>query len=96
MLAWAEQHNIAWYFIAPGKTHAADSASFFNCRVRDELLNETLDQARSCVTDWTDHYNLRPSALSTYGRQPHRQQAIGCATPTRSADRMLLHPRQTA
>ena len=78
----------------------------FNGRMRDELLNESLfldlDHARSRIANWIDDYNQRRphSALATSPRQLmppiSPQRAIGCATPTSSADRTLLHPRRTA
>ena len=56
MLAWAEDHNIAWHFIAPGKPMQNGFCESFNGRMRDELLNETLffglDHAR------TQHHGL--------------------------------------
>jgi putative transposase len=45
MLAWAEEHNIAWHFIAPGKPMQNGFCESFNGRMRDELLNETLFSA---------------------------------------------------
>jgi putative transposase len=74
MLAWAEEHNIAWHFIAPGKPMQNGFCESFNGRMRDELLNETLffglDHARTRITDWADDYN---------DRRPH--SALGYLTP---------------
>ena len=77
-----------------------------NGRMRDALLNETLflgrDHARAKIAGWgIDHNRKRPhSALACQTRRPMPpitpQHAIGCATPTSSADRMLLTPRLKA
>ena len=75
--------------------------------MRDELLNETLffdlDHARTKIADWVADYNgqrphssLRIPHACGLCRHTSPQRAIGCATPTSSADRPLLHPRQTA
>jgi len=73
--------------------------------MRDELLNESLfldlDHARSRIANWIDDYNQRRphSALGYLTPAAYAanlsQRAIGCATPTSSADRTLLHPRPT-
>ncbi len=74
MLTWAEDNQIAWHFIAPGKPMQNGFCESFSGRMRDELLNETLffglDHARSRITDWTDDYN---------DRRPH--SALGYLTP---------------
>ena len=70
MLAWAEDHNIAWHFIAPGKPMQNRFCESFNGRMRDELLNETLffglDHARTRITDWADDYNPASEHPSGY------------------------------
>jgi putative transposase len=78
----------------------------FNGRMRDELLNESLfldfdmrDQGlRTGSTITTSDGRTRRWATSHRWPMPpiSPQHAIGCATPTSSADRMLLHPRPTA
>jgi putative transposase len=40
MLTWAEQHVIAWHFIAPGKPMQNGFCESFSGRMRDELLND--------------------------------------------------------
>jgi len=42
MLAWVQEHQIVWHFIAPGKPMQNGFCESFNGRMRDELLNETL------------------------------------------------------
>jgi putative transposase len=75
MLAWAEEHNITWHFIAPGKPMQNGFCESFNGRMRDELLNESLffglDHARTRIADWANDYN---------GQRPH--SALGYLTPT--------------
>src|SRR3954464_5900980 len=70
MLAWAEQHNIAWHFIAPGKPMQNGFCESFNGRMRDELLNETLffglDHARAKIADWVGDYNRASEHPSVY------------------------------
>jgi putative transposase len=74
MLAWAEEHNITWHFIAPGKPMQNGFCESFNGRMRDELLNESLffglDHARTRIADWANDYN---------GQRPH--SALGYLTP---------------
>jgi hypothetical protein len=73
---------------------------------KTELLNESLflglDHARTKITNWVDDYNgdgrTRRWAISHRWPMPpiSPQHAIVCATPTSSADPMLLQPRPTA
>jgi transposase InsO family protein len=104
--AWAQESQIDWHFIAPGKPMQNGFCESFNGRMRDELLNESLffglDHARTKVTDWINDYNQRRPHSALGYRTPAAyaaslpQHAIGCATPTSSADRTSLHPRPTA
>lgn len=106
MLAWCKDAAIDWPFIAPGKPMQNGFVESFNGRMRDELLNETLffdlDDARAKIANWVADYNLqRPhSSLKYLTPRPtpptSPQRTIGCATPTSSADRPLLHPRHLA
>jgi transposase InsO family protein len=74
MLSWAQDHQIEWHFIAPGKPMQNGFCESFNGRMRDELLNETLflglDHARMKIATWADDYNQR---------RPH--SALGYLTP---------------
>jgi putative transposase len=74
MLGWAQEHKIAWHFIAPGKPMQNGFCESFNGRMRDELLNESLffglDYARTRIKNWVDDYNQR---------RPH--SALGYLTP---------------
>ncbi|MDB5454288.1 MAG: transposase, family, partial [Caulobacteraceae bacterium] len=42
ILAWAEDHRVAWHYIAAGKPTQNGFVEGFNGRMRDELLNESL------------------------------------------------------
>ena len=74
VLAWAQERQIDWHFIAPGKPMQNGFCESFNGRMRDELLNESLffglDHARTKITDWVNDYNQR---------RPH--SALGYQTP---------------
>jgi putative transposase len=65
ILQWADDHNVAWHYIAPGKPVQNAFAESFIGRLRDELLNETLfrslSHARAVLEAWrTDYNNERP------------------------------------
>jgi putative transposase len=100
-LVWAQSSRTAWHFIAPGKPMQNGICEAFNGRMRDELLNETIFYDRR----WPDGplHTIRsaptqPSVISPPrpSREPSPQRAIGCATPTSSADRPLLRRRSCA
>jgi len=78
MLAWSQEHQITWHFIAPGKPMQNGFCESFNGRMRDELLNERLffglNHARTSIASWIADYNER---------RPH--SAIGYLTPARYA-----------
>ena len=63
MLAWAQDNQVVWHFIAPGKPMQNGFCESFNGRMRDELLNESLflglDHARTKIATWADDYNRR-------------------------------------
>lgn len=65
ILKWAEQNDVAWHSIDPGKPQQNASIESFNGSLRDELLNEeifdTLDDARRKIALWRYDYNaVRP------------------------------------
>jgi transposase InsO family protein len=78
MLAWSQEHQITWHFIAPGKPMQNRFCESFNGRMRDELLNESLffglDHARTRIASWIADYNEQ---------RPH--SALGYLTPARYA-----------
>src|SRR6476660_308017 len=65
ILQWADDHKVAWHYIAPGKPMQNAFAESFIGRLRDELLNETLfrslPHARVALEAWrTDYNTARP------------------------------------
>ena len=42
ILEWADERQVGWHYIAPGKPQQNGFSESFNGRLRDELLNETL------------------------------------------------------
>jgi len=70
MLSWAQEHQILWYFIAPGKPMQNGFCESFNGRMRDELLNEMLffglDHARAKIANWVTDYNPTSQHPSVY------------------------------
>lgn len=65
ILKWADQNNVAWHYIDPGKPQQNAFIESFNGSLRDELLNEeifdTLGDARRKIALWRYDYNaVRP------------------------------------
>jgi transposase InsO family protein len=60
ILEWADDHKIAWHYLAPGKPVQNAFAASFIGRLRDELLNETL------------FCSLTHTLVSVFGRFRHR------------------------
>jgi putative transposase len=93
MLAWAQNHQVVWHFIAPGKPMQNGFCESFNGKMRDELLNESLffglDHARSKISAWADDYNER-RPHSSLGYVP---PAVYAANLTATCDR-LRNPDQ--
>jgi putative transposase len=90
-MAWAQTHGITHHLIQPGKPTQNAYIESFNGKFRDECLNEhwfeTLQQARTTISDWRKDYNeVRPHG--SCGRVPPaqfaaraRQQAVEPSTP---------------
>jgi putative transposase len=61
ILQWADDHKVAWHYIAPGKPVQNAFAESFIGRLRDELLNETLFRSlahtRALLEAWRADYN---------------------------------------
>jgi len=65
ILKWANDNDVDWHYIDPGKPQQNAFIESFNGSLRDELLNEelfdTLDDARRKLALWRYHYNnIRP------------------------------------
>ena len=43
ILDWCAAHQVEWHYIAPGKPMQNAFVASFNGRMRDELLNETME-----------------------------------------------------
>jgi putative transposase len=71
ILAWADDRQVSWHYIAPGKPQQNGFSESFNGRLRDELLNETLfrslPHARAELAAWRRDYNeVRPHSSLGY------------------------------
>lgn len=79
MLKWADEQEVPWHYIDPGKPQQNAFIESFNGSVRDELLNEeifdSLDDARRKLDLWRYDYNtVRPhSSLSNQTPQQARR-----------------------
>jgi putative transposase len=78
ILAFAQDRQIEWHYIAPGKPTQNAFIESFNGRLRDECLNETLfatlPHARAVLAVWRNDYNhIRPHS------------SLGGATPAQAA-----------
>ena len=88
ILKWADQNNVAWHYIDPGKPQQNAFIESFNGSLRDELLNEevfdTLDDARRKIALWRYDYNtVRPH--SSLGNLTPLQARRTLALPEGSA-----------
>jgi len=65
ILQWADDHKVAWHYIAPGKPVQNAFAESFIGRLRDELLNETLFRSlphtRTVLEAWRADYTTTPA-----------------------------------
>ena len=75
ILRWADDHAVAWHYIAPGKPVQNAFIESFIGRLRDEMLNETLFRSlahtRAALDIWRADYN---------NKRPHSR--LGWMTPT--------------
>ena len=88
ILRWADDHKVAWHYIAPGKpVQNAFSESFIG-RLRDELLNETLfrslahTRSKPGVPTTTTSGLIRGSAGCAQPATPQHGGPLRCAPPT--------------
>ncbi|WP_378946783.1 IS3 family transposase [Paracoccus sp. R86501] len=76
ILKWADENEVSWHYIDPGKPQQNAFVESFNGSLRDELLNEeifdSLDDARRKLALWRYDYNtVRPH--SSLGNQTPQQ-----------------------
>jgi putative transposase len=100
ILEWADERQVGWHYIAPGKPQQNGFSESFNGRLRDELLNETLFRslvdARAKLADWRRDYNeVRPHSSLGYLTPAAYASALSgedgrrAANPDHSARRLL-------
>jgi putative transposase len=74
ILAWQEEQEIEWHYIAPGKPMQNGFVESFNGRLRDECLNEhlfaNLNEARQLIEEWRIDYNTNRPHTSLNGLTP--------------------------
>jgi putative transposase len=74
ILAWQQQHDVEWHYIAPGKPMQNGFVESFNGRLRDECLNEhlftNLKEARQIIEEWRIDYNTARPHSSLNGLTP--------------------------
>jgi putative transposase len=107
MLRWAQQEQIAWHYIAPGKPTQNAFVESFNGRLRDELLNETLftslAHAREALADWRSDFNtvrphsgvggLTPAIYAGHVASPDATGRVDCAMwGLRAPSRCITEP----
>ena len=85
ILRWADDHKVAWHYIAPGKSVQNAFAESFIGRLRDELLNETLFRSlahtRAVLEAWrTDYNHERPHSRLSWMSPANRRPRRGCAS----------------
>jgi putative transposase len=90
ILRFADDHRIAWHYIAPGKPVQNAFVESFNGRLRDELLNETLFRslahARAELDAWQADYNTRRPHSRLGWMTPQAYAAARRPAALRSAD----------
>ena len=74
ILAWQEDRQVEWHYIAPGKPMQNGFVESFIGRLRDEFLNERLftsyRHARDSIEEWRIDYNLTRPHTSLGGLTP--------------------------
>src|SRR5262249_23268104 len=76
ILRWADDHKVAWHYIAPGKPEQNAVIQSFIGRLRDELLNETLFRSlghtRVALEAWRADYKRASQHPSVYVIEENR------------------------
>jgi putative transposase len=89
MESWALETGVQLCFIRPGRPVENGFIESFNGRLRDECLNvewfPTLDQARTKLAEWRNHYNHRRPHSALDDRAPALFASLHGVRPTRSA-----------
>ena len=90
ILAWQQERDVEWHYIAPGKPMQNGFVESFNGRLRDECLNEHLfaslpEPARSSKNGGTTTTQSDRTRASTGSHQPSSQHA-----PTRGITGTIL------
>ena len=74
ILAWQQERDVEWHYIAPGKPMQNGFVESFNGRLRDECLNEhlftNLNEAREIIEAWRIDYNTNRPHTSLNGLTP--------------------------
>jgi putative transposase len=74
ILAWQQEREVEWHYIAPGKPMQNGFVESFNGRLRDECLNEhlfhNLNEARQIIEAWRIDYNTNRPHTSLNGLTP--------------------------
>jgi putative transposase len=75
ILAWQQEREVEWHYIAPGKPMQNGFVESFNGRLRDECLNEhlftNLNEARQIIEAWRIDYNTNRPHTSLNGLTPN-------------------------
>jgi putative transposase len=74
ILAWQEEYQVEWHYIAPGKPMQNGFVGSFTGRLRDECLNghlsTNLPEARRLIEEWEIDYNTNRPHTSLGGLTP--------------------------
>lgn len=91
ILEWADDRQVGWHYIAPGKPQQNGFSESFNGRLRDEFLNETLfrslPDARAQLQAWRQDYNeVRPHSSLGYLTPQEYASALSGESGRRAAN----------
>lgn len=76
ILRWAQENQIDWQYIQPGKPMQNGCIESFNGKLRDECLNEnwflSLEEAKQIIEKWRIDYNIERPHTSLDGLSPQQ------------------------